>query len=159
MLCFSMLLIALTRFIEAKRLHAYLSLFFSSKYFKRYSKDIRLFETFNIVFFIVFALCLTILCYPFLKSHFLDYNLIYSYLIIFSGMFLFFGTKLCVELMVAKVLKINFISKIYLFQKYSYKHFMGRTTILKINSSNAENDQYLHFVPEQYLYGHCAPRS
>lgn len=122
-LCFCLLLIALTRFTEAKRLHAYLELLYSTKYVKRYGKDIKFFDAFNVVFYIVFVLSITVLCYPYINTQLPDFSILYRYLLIFAGLFVFFGLKFLVELLIAKIFNIESVIKRYLFKKYSYRHF------------------------------------
>ena len=115
-------LIAIAKFKNGKRLYSYLSLLFSSSYLVRYNKDIKFFDIFGILTFLIFNISIGLLIIPF-GGNYLDYSGLESILIIFFSVTFFFGLKFIFEIVLSKLLNIQSFAKIFLFRKISYRNF------------------------------------
>lgn len=120
-----LVLITLARYTNAKRLYTYFGILVNSQYVNRYSKDLKIFDYFNSLIFLVFNLVSSAIIFQFIKADSNTKSDFKLFAIIFLAVFLFYGMKLVLELTLSKILQVDFFFKPYFFRKISYRHFFG----------------------------------
>jgi hypothetical protein len=101
----------------------------NSHYVNRYSKDLKIFDKFNSLVFLVFNLAFSVIIFQFVKADFADYSDFEIFTVVFLGVFVFYGAKLVLELTLSKILQVDLFFKTYFFRKISYRHFFGILTL------------------------------
>ncbi|WP_104735388.1 DUF4271 domain-containing protein [Hanstruepera ponticola] len=127
-ICFviGLILIAITKVLFAKRFNDFVFVLGNSKYLKIYSKDQKFFDFFDAMLFGNFVFSITIfgiLSFTELYSS-VEISLILM-LKLFLAVAIFIIMKILVERLIGSVFDIDFLIDNYLFQKISYKNFVG----------------------------------
>jgi hypothetical protein len=121
-----LILIAVAKVLFAKRFDDFVFVLGNSKYLKIYSRDQKFFDVFDALLFVNFIFSITIF-------GILSYNQLYNSLeisisLLFKlvlGVAIFIIMKILIERLIGSVFDIDFLIDNYLFQKLSYKNFVG----------------------------------
>ena len=121
-----LILIAVSKVLFAKRFHDFILVLGNSKYLKIYSKDQKFFDVFDGLLFLNFVLAISI--FGFISYNHLTTNLEISKMLLLKlaaiiATLLIMKTLL--ERLIGSVFEIDFLIDNYLFQKISYKNFLG----------------------------------
>ena len=127
-ICFviGLILIAITKVLFAKRFTDFAFVLGNSKYLKIYSKDQKFFDFFDAMLFGNFVFSITI--FGILSFTELFGSVEISFILIlklFLAVAIFIIMKILVERLIGSVFDIDFLIDNYLFQKISYKNFVG----------------------------------
>ncbi|RAJ18115.1 DUF4271 domain-containing protein [Olleya aquimaris] len=128
-----LLLIAVSKTSFPKRFDQFTLLLFNSRYSNLYIKDQRFFDIFEGLLFFNLLLNIGLLVYSYLTFHYLDSISqldIFKYAILIG---LFIVLKVLFERLLSSVLDIEAIIDKYLFQKISFRNFIG-LLLLPINA-------------------------
>lgn len=121
-----LLLITLTKVLFTKRFHDFILVLGNSKYLKIYAKDQKFFDPFDALLFLNFVLSIATL--GFISYHELLDNVplnipLFIKAVIICAIFLVM--KILLERLIGSIFDMDFIIEKYLFQKISYKNFLG----------------------------------
>ncbi|RSK41838.1 DUF4271 domain-containing protein [Mangrovimonas spongiae] len=121
-----LLLVALSKVFFERRFKDFTYVFINSTYLKVYEKDQRFFDLFDGLLFTNLVLGLTTFCCIALNyfndTFEISYNIVLKLII---GIAIFFIFKTLLERLIASLFEIDNILDAYLFQKISYKNFLG----------------------------------
>ena len=121
-----LILIAISKVLFTKRFDEFVFVLGNSKYLKIYSKDQKFFDVFDALLFVNFVFSLTIfglLSYEALfDSITISATLLFK---LFLAVAIFITMKILIERLIGSVFDIDFLIDNYLFQKISYKNFVG----------------------------------
>jgi len=129
-----LILIAVTKALFAKRFDDFVFVLGNSKYLKIYSKDQKFFDVFDALLFANFVFSLSIfgiLCYNRLFGS-IDITITFLFKL-FLSVAIFIVMKILIERLIGSAFDIDFLLENYLFQKISYKNFVG-VLLLPINA-------------------------
>ncbi|EGV42284.1 DUF4271 domain-containing protein [Bizionia argentinensis JUB59] len=120
------ILITITKVLFTKRFQDFVLVLGNSKYLKIYSKDQKFFDVFDSLLFLNFALAVTIFGFITFNQISPDLDMsgiVLLKLIAITAIYLIMKTL--IERLIGSVFDIDFIIENYLFQKTSYKNFIG----------------------------------
>lgn len=120
-----LLLVAVSKLLFPKRFDEFVLLLFNSRYSSLYSKDRRFFDIFEGLLFFNFILNLGVLLYTYFRYNGLStvaQSDIFTYAFLIG---LFIILKVFFERLLSSVLDIETIIDKYLFQKISFRNFIG----------------------------------
>ncbi len=120
------ILIAISKVLFTKRFDEFVFVLGNSKYLKIYSKDQKFFDVFDALLFVNFVFSLTI--FGILSYEMLFSSLTISFVLLlklFLAVAIFLTMKILIERLIGSVFDIDFLIDNYLFQKISYKNFVG----------------------------------
>lgn len=121
-----LLFVALSKVFFEKRLRDFTYIFINSTYLKIYEKEQRFFDLFDGLLFTNLVLGLTTFCYLALHQFNLYPEISLNLVLKLSiGIAIFFTIKTLLERLVGSVFDIDTLCDSYLFQKISYKNFLG----------------------------------
>ncbi|MGY0391542.1 DUF4271 domain-containing protein [Bizionia sp. KMM 8389] len=143
-----LILITVTKVLFAKRFQDFILVLGNSKYLKIYAKDQKFLDVFDGLLFVNFVLAVSIFGY--ISYNHLAYNLDVSAQTLFkiaAITALFLVIKTLLERLIGSVFEIDFLIDKYLFQKTSYKNFLG-IILMPINAILL----YGSFISEASLY-------
>ncbi len=127
-------IISVAKLLAPKRFNEFILIIGNSKYLKIYSKDRKFFDNFDALLFINLMLSSSIfgmICYQFHSGeNKLDINTMFKLTV---GIGLFILIKVLVERLIGSLFEIDRLMRDYLFQKISYKNFLG-ISLLPINA-------------------------
>lgn len=122
----SLTFIALAKLLFEKRFNQFTSVLFNSSYLKIYSRDQKFLDLFDGLLFLNLIFSLSIFCYISFSS--LTYTLDISISYIFNliiGIGIIILIKVLIERLIGSLFNIDNLIDKYLFQKTSYKNFLG----------------------------------
>ncbi|MFC7445175.1 hypothetical protein C7H62_0812 [Mesoflavibacter sp. HG96] len=128
-----LLCIAISKLLFGKRFDIFSNLILTNRYIKAYIKEQHFFETFDALLFINLILNGGIFIYIIqkaLSSTVLSQLLILKYAILLGS---FFIVKVLIERLLASVFKIDHLINSYLFNKISYRNYLG-LILLPVNA-------------------------
>ena len=128
-----LLCIAISKLLFGKRFDIFSNLILTNRYIKAYIKEQHFFETFDALLFINLILNGGIFIYIIqkaLSSTVLSQLLILKYAILLGS---FFIIKVLIERLLASVFKIDHLINSYLFNKISYRNYLG-LILLPVNA-------------------------
>jgi hypothetical protein len=128
------LAIALAKAVAPKRFHDFLLVLGNSKYLKIYSRDQKFLDyhdAFLFVNLIITATIFSLICIEHLATH-ITINLTLTVKFLF-GVTAFILAKVLLERLIASLFEIDAMVDAYLFQKISYKNYIG-LILLPINA-------------------------
>ncbi|TYB79014.1 DUF4271 domain-containing protein [Bizionia myxarmorum] len=144
-----LILITIAKILFTKRFHEFVQVLGNSKYLKIYSKDQKFFDLFDGLLFINFVLAITIFSFITYNHLTVDLELSAVVLLKFAAIVaIFFIMKTLIERLIGSVFEIDFLIENYLFQKISYKNFLG-LLIMPLNAILI----YGLFVGNVVIYG------
>jgi hypothetical protein len=122
----SLIFIALAKLLFEKRFNHLTSVLINSSYLKVYSRDQKFLDLFDGLLFLNLIFSISIFCFISYKS-ILDYkevsvNFIFNLII---GIGIFILIKVLIERLIGSLFNIDNLIDKYLFQKTSYKNFLG----------------------------------
>ncbi|WP_338732658.1 DUF4271 domain-containing protein [Mangrovimonas cancribranchiae] len=121
-----LILVALSKVFFERRFKDFTYVFINSTYLKVYEKEQRFFDLFDGLLFANLVLGLTTFCCVSLNyvndTFEISYNIVLKLII---GIAIFFIFKTLLERLIASLFEIDKILDAYLFQKISYKNFLG----------------------------------
>lgn len=126
--------IALTKLLHPKRFDEFSVVLGNSKYLKIYSRDQKFLDSFDSFLFINLIISISIFILLFLQVF--DTSIIISPGLLFKiiiGFGIFILIKVLIERLIGSLFEIDLIIDQYLFQKISYKNFIG-IILLPINA-------------------------
>lgn len=129
-----LILITLTKVLFSKRFQDFVLVLGNSKYLKIYSKDQKFFDLFDGLLFLNFVIAVTI--FGFISYNHVTIDLEMSVLVLLkltAATAIFLIMKTLIERLIGSVFEIDFIIDNYLFQKISYKNFLG-LVLMPINA-------------------------
>ena len=129
-----LLLIAVTKLAYFSRFNDYISLIGNSKYLKIYSRDQKFIDLFDGLLFLNLLISLSIFILVVSEYLSLDYSLNFNdvaKLVVSIGLFLLI--KILIERLVGSLFDIDNLIDEYLFQKTSYKNYVG-IALIPINA-------------------------
>ncbi|MGB1211277.1 MAG: DUF4271 domain-containing protein [Lacinutrix venerupis] len=126
LLVICLIIVAVAKFLFPKRFYDFLSLLVNFRYLKVYSREQKFFDLFEGLLFINLILGLSIFC---LLCFNLNVNIVESnYLLppkLAFGIGALLLIKILLERLIGSILSIDTIIESYIFQKVSYKNFIG----------------------------------
>ena len=128
-----LLCIAISKLLFGKRFDIFSNLILTNRYIKAYIKEQHFFETFDALLFINLILnggIYTYIIHKALSSNVLSQLLILKYAILLGS---FFIIKVLIERLLASVFKIDHLINSYLFNKISYRNYLG-LILLPVNA-------------------------
>ncbi len=128
-----LLCIAISKLLFGKRFDIFSNLILTNRYIKAYIKEQHFFETFDALLFINLILNGGIFIYIIqkaLSNTVLSQLLILKYAILLGS---FFIVKVLIERLLASVFKIDHLINSYLFNKISYRNYLG-LILLPVNA-------------------------
>ncbi|PNQ75078.1 DUF4271 domain-containing protein [Hanstruepera neustonica] len=121
-----LILIAISKALFAKRFDDFVFVLGNSKYLKIYSRDQKFFDVFDALLFINFVFTFTIFGILSFETLFGSVSLSLTLLLkLFLAVAIFITMKILIERLIGSVFDIDFLIDNYLFQKISYKNFVG----------------------------------
>jgi len=133
LIVFNFCVLALAKQVNANRFNVFLGVVGNSKYLKLYSRDKKIIDKFDVLLF--FNLIISLSIFLFLSYSTLVEPLFFDILLFLKtalALGLLIIIKLYLERLIANLFAINSIIDRYLFQKASYKNFIG-LVLLPIN--------------------------
>ena len=130
-LVIGLILIAVTKVLFAKRFDDFIFVLGNSKYLKIYARDQKFFDLFDALLFVNFVLSISI--FGVLSYNQTVFSLDVSYVLFFKIAFsvaVFILMKILIERLIGSIFDIDFLIDNYLFQKISYKNFVGLTLLI-----------------------------
>ncbi|WP_417195112.1 DUF4271 domain-containing protein [Bizionia sp.] len=121
-----LILIAVCKVLFAKRFQDFILVLGNSKYLKIYAKDQKFFDVFDGLLFLNFVLAISI--FGFISYNHLTTELEISKLLLLkltAIIAILIVMKTLLERLIGSVFEIDFLIDNYLFQKISYKNFLG----------------------------------
>ena len=134
LLVIGLIIVAIGKAVAPKRFEDFLFVIENDKYLKIYSRDQKFIDAFDILLFINLILSLAVFCYQFIQTASNTVNLSNTILLKLSiGLACFILIKAFFERLIARVFNIEKLIDAYVFQKISYKHFLG-VVLLPVNA-------------------------
>ena len=125
-----LLIIAITKLTAPKRFNDFINVIGNSKYLKIYSREQKFFDKFDALLFTNTILTLTVFSYIFYQlvyeTQSISIDLLFK---IAFGIALFMLIKVLTERLIASLFEIDKMIDQYLFQKISYKNYLGLVLI------------------------------
>ena len=134
LLVINLTIIALAKLVAPKRFNDFIFLLGNTKYLKIYSRDQKFFDNFDALLFVNLIISAAIFGLTCLQFH--SINNIFNVNTIFKltvGIGVFILIKVLVERLIGSLFEIDTLMDTYLFQKISYKNYLG-LFILPINA-------------------------
>ncbi len=129
-----LVIIALAKLKSPKRFEDFLYVLGNSKYLKIYSREQKFFDTFDALLFGNLMLCLGVFSYVLYQNSYdiksIDINILFK---LTTGISVFILIKVLIERLVGSIFEIDKLIDEYLFQKISYKNYLG-LLLLPINA-------------------------
>jgi len=121
-----LLLVAITKWLFARRFQDFILIIFNFRYLKVYSRDQKFFDVFEGLLFTNLVIGISIFGFISYNNGFKSapdaQTIIYK---LAFAIALFIMIKVLIERLISSVLNIDFIINDYLFEKISYKNFLG----------------------------------
>ena len=134
LLVLGLVIIALAKLTAPKRFEDFLYVLGNSKYLKIYSRDQKFFDKFDALLFGNLILCLVVFSFILYQKvidfKIIDINILFKFII---GISAFILVKVLIERLIGSLFEIDKIIDEYLFQKISYKNYLG-LLLLPINA-------------------------
>ena len=129
-----LVIIALAKLKSPKRFEDFLYVLGNSKYLKIYSREQKFFDTFDALLFGNLILCLAVFSFIIYQNTFdikdIDINILFK---LTTGISAFILIKVLIERLIGSLFEIDKLIDEYLFQKISYKNYLG-LLLLPINA-------------------------
>lgn len=129
-----LVIVAIAKLATPKRFEDFLFVLGNSKYLKIYSREQKFFDKFDALLFGNLIICLTIFCFIVYQKtssyREADINMLFKLLI---GIGAFILIKVLIERLIGSLFEIDKLIDQYLFQKISYKNYLG-LILLPINA-------------------------
>lgn len=122
-----LVLFAASKYFYPRRFHEFVFLPISDQYFQIHGKNDEIHHPFNILLFAVQVICVSIFIFLLVRAFYPEVvaENEWLFLQISSGYCIFVLTKTTVEKLVANIFSIDAIINNYLYQKLSYRNFLG----------------------------------
>ena len=134
LLVLGLVIIALAKLTAPKRFEDFLYVLGNSKYLKIYSRDQKFFDKFDALLFGNLILCLVVFSFILYQKVIdfktIDINILFKFI---TGIGAFILIKVLTERLIGSLFEIDKIIDEYLFQKISYKNYLG-LLLLPINA-------------------------
>jgi hypothetical protein len=134
LLVLGLVIIALAKLTAPKRFEDFLYVLGNSKYLKIYSRDQKFFDKFDALLFGNLILCLVVFSFIIYQKVIdfktIDINLLFKFI---TGISAFILIKVLIERLIGSLFEIDKLIDEYLFQKISYKNYLG-LLLLPINA-------------------------
>lgn len=134
LLVVGLIIIASAKLIAPRRFEDFLYVLGNSKYLKIYARGQKFFDVFDALLFGNLILCLAVFSFIFYKNvneiSSIDTNLLFK---LISGFGAFILIKVLIERLIGSIFEIDSLINDYLFQKISYKNYLG-LLLLPINA-------------------------
>ncbi|WP_346881828.1 DUF4271 domain-containing protein [uncultured Algibacter sp.] len=128
-----LLIVAIAKVTTPKRFDDFIIILGNTKYLKIYSKEQKFFETFDALLFCNLMISFSVFCYIILRYITNDSISINKAFKLIFGVGAFILIKVLVERLIGSIFEIDKLTDQYLFQKISYKNFLG-ILLLPINA-------------------------
>ena len=128
-----LLIVAIAKVTTPKRFDDFIIILGNTKYLKIYSKEQKFFETFDALLFCNLMISFSVFCYIILRYITNDSISINMAFKLIFGVGAFILIKVLVERLIGSIFEIDKLTDQYLFQKISYKNFLG-ILLLPINA-------------------------
>ncbi|AXP80251.1 hypothetical protein CJ739_1160 [Mariniflexile rhizosphaerae] len=130
MLVVGMILIATAKLTSPKRFNDFISVLGNSKYLKIYSRDQKFFDKFDALLFANLIISVSLFCFIsykfFTKTNTISPDTMFK---ISFGISVFILIKVFIERLIGSLFEMDAIIDQYLFQKISYKNYLGLVLI------------------------------
>ena len=125
-----LLIVAIAKLTAPKRFYDFINVVGNSKYLKIYAREQKFFDKFDALLFANTILTLSVFCYIFYQlateTTSISIDLLFK---ISIGIALFILIKVLIERLIASLFEIDKMIDQYLFQKISYKNYLGLVLI------------------------------
>ena len=126
LLVLCLVLVASAKLLFAKRFHDFIYVLGNSRYLKMYSRDPKIIDGFNALLFLNLLISTTIFSVFIYKTFVGELTDVYTFLIkVFIIVTILILAKTSIERLLGNLFNIDSIIDFYLFQKISYKNFLG----------------------------------
>ena len=126
LMAISLLALALAKLMAPARFNEFINVIGNSRYLKIYSRDQKFIDLYDGLLFVNLVLSLTIFCNIYFSTVVGDFKMDYTLTVkLLLGSSIFILAKVLIERLIGSLFEIDAIIDNYLFQKISYKNYLG----------------------------------